>query len=214
MPSGERGAGGVDGDPQPGHRAWGSGGADHVGHSGGVPGAETPGRWAATGRKLEKPVCHYSLNWARDEKLDRQEMRRAAEASLKALGLERHQALIVPHRDGQPHVHVIANRVDPESGKAADWGHPFEMGTANWHVYQVLMKHSSLMRNFVNRHYPDRSVPIQIRFGVSIKNTSEMVRRRRGRHRMTIQHHQHLWKSVPGYSRISSMPNSSAKLPL
>ena len=74
---------------------------------------------AATGRKLEKPVCHYSLNWAREEKPDRQEMLRAAEASLKALGMERHQALIVSHRDGQPHVHVIANRVDPESGKAA-----------------------------------------------------------------------------------------------
>ena len=74
---------------------------------------------AATGRKLEKPVCHYSLNWAREEKPDRQEMQRAAEASLKALGMERHQALIVSHRDGQPHVHVIANRVDPESGKAA-----------------------------------------------------------------------------------------------
>ena len=41
---------------------------------------------AATGRKLEKPVCHYSLNWAREEKPDRQEMSRAAEASLKALG--------------------------------------------------------------------------------------------------------------------------------
>ena len=74
---------------------------------------------AATGRKLEKPVCHYSLNWAKEEKPDRQEMRRAAEASLKALGMERHQALIVSHRDGQPHVHVIANRVDPESGQAA-----------------------------------------------------------------------------------------------
>ena len=74
---------------------------------------------AATGRKLEKPVCHYSLNWAKEEKPDRQEMRRAAAESLKALGMERHQALIVSHRDGQPHVHVIANRVDPESGKAA-----------------------------------------------------------------------------------------------
>ena len=74
---------------------------------------------AATGRKLEKPVCHYSLNWAKEEKPDRQEMQRAAEASLKALGMERHQALVVSHRDGQPHVHVIANRVDPESGKAA-----------------------------------------------------------------------------------------------
>ena len=33
---------------------------------------------AATGRNLEKPVCHYSLNWAKDEKPERQEMRRAA----------------------------------------------------------------------------------------------------------------------------------------
>ena len=74
---------------------------------------------AATGRKLEKPVCHYSLNWAKEEKPDRQEMLRAAAESLKALGMERRQALIVSHRDGQPHVHVIANRVDPESGKAA-----------------------------------------------------------------------------------------------
>ena len=74
---------------------------------------------AATGRKLEKPVCHYSLNWAKDETPDRQEMSRAAEESLKALGMERHQALVVSHRDGQPHVHVIANRVDPESGQAA-----------------------------------------------------------------------------------------------
>ena len=74
---------------------------------------------AATGRKLEKPVCHYSLSWAKDETPDRQEMRRAAQESLKALGMERHQALVVSHRDGQPHVHVIANRVDPESGKAA-----------------------------------------------------------------------------------------------
>ena len=73
---------------------------------------------AATGRKLEKPVCHYSLSWAKEEKPDRQEMRRAAEESLKELGMEGHQALIVSHRDGQPHVHVIANRVDPESGKA------------------------------------------------------------------------------------------------
>ena len=74
---------------------------------------------AATGRKLEKPVCHYSLSWAKDERPDRQEMKRAAAESLKALGLEKHQALVVSHRDGQPHVHVIANRVDPESGKAA-----------------------------------------------------------------------------------------------
>ena len=41
--SGERGAGGMDGDPQPGHRAGRAGGPDHGSHGGGVPGVETPG---------------------------------------------------------------------------------------------------------------------------------------------------------------------------
>ena len=40
-----------------------------------------------------------------------------ATESLKALGLEKHQALIMAHRGGHPH--VIVNRVDAESGKAA-----------------------------------------------------------------------------------------------
>ena len=71
------------------------------------------------GAQAGEAVCHYSLSWAKDEKPARQEMRWAAQESLKALGMERHQALVVSHRDGQPHVHVIANRVDPESGKAA-----------------------------------------------------------------------------------------------
>ena len=50
---------------------------------------------SAVGWKLEKPVCHYSLNWAPDETPERQEMSRAVDESLKALGLEKHQALIV-----------------------------------------------------------------------------------------------------------------------
>ena len=72
------------------------------------------------GRKLAKPVLHYSLSWARDETPDKREMSRAVDESLEALGLEGHEALIVAHEDTRhPHVHVIANRVDPETGKAA-----------------------------------------------------------------------------------------------
>ena len=74
----------------------------------------------ATGRKLTKPLCHYSLSWAKDERPDRQEMSRAVTGSLQALGLENRQALIVAHGDTKcPHVHVIVNRVNPEHGKAA-----------------------------------------------------------------------------------------------
>ncbi len=72
------------------------------------------------GRKLAKPVLHYSLSWARDETPDKGEMNWAVDGSLEALGLEGHEALIVAHEDTRhPHVHVIANRVDPETGRAA-----------------------------------------------------------------------------------------------
>ena len=91
---------------------------------------------SAVGRKLAKPVLHYSLSWPPpplppptplrgpppppEPPPDRAEMVRAADESLRALGLDGHQALIVAHNDTvHPHVHVIANRVDPETGKAA-----------------------------------------------------------------------------------------------
>ncbi|WP_111560144.1 relaxase/mobilization nuclease domain-containing protein [Paracoccus sediminilitoris] len=77
---------------------------------------------AATGRKAQKPVLAYSLAWHPTEagKLDRAEMSRAANDSLRVLGLEKHQAVIVAHRDtAHPHVHVIVNRVSPEDGRMA-----------------------------------------------------------------------------------------------
>ena len=87
---------------------------------------------SAAGRKLEKPVLHYTLSWGKDERPDRAEMNRAAEETLKALGLERHQALIVAHRDkDHPHLHMIANRVNPETGKAAKLGND-RLKLANW----------------------------------------------------------------------------------
>ncbi len=78
---------------------------------------------ARGGRKLAKPVLHYSLSWAQDETPDKREMSRAVDESMEALGLEGHEALVVAHDDTRhPHVHVVANRVDPETGKAAKLG--------------------------------------------------------------------------------------------
>ena len=74
----------------------------------------------AGGRRLEKPVAHYSLSWSPSEKPPQATMVNAARASLRALGLEQHQAVLVAHRDGTtPHVHVVANRVSIEDGRAA-----------------------------------------------------------------------------------------------
>ena len=52
------------------------------------------------------------------------------------------------------------------------------METASWHVYQVLTKRSSRMRNFVNRRYAAQPVPSHIWLGTSIENRSAMGRLR------------------------------------
>jgi len=74
----------------------------------------------ATGRKLTSPVMAYSLSWHPDERPDRDEQMKAARDTLKAMGLDRHQAIVVCHDDEpQAHIHVMVNRVDPETGVAA-----------------------------------------------------------------------------------------------
>ncbi len=50
------------------------------------------------------------------------------------------------------------------------------MESADWHIYQVLTKRSSLMRDFVNQRYPDRPAPEHIWLGVSIENAQTMSR--------------------------------------
>ena len=89
----------------------------------GVPGA---------GRKAAKPVYHYALSWKPGESPDRAEMNRAVDESLRKLGLEGRQALVVAHNDTpHRHVHVIVNRVDPETGRTANIGHD-RLKLANW----------------------------------------------------------------------------------
>ncbi|MEL6216979.1 MAG: relaxase/mobilization nuclease domain-containing protein [Pseudomonadota bacterium] len=94
---------------------------------------------AATGRKLEKPVYTYSLAWAQDERPSRDEMIAAAQDSLKAIGMDDRQAVLVSHRDTEhPHIHVILNRVHPDNGRAAStskdhlklskWAEAYERG--------------------------------------------------------------------------------------
>lgn len=50
------------------------------------------------------------------------------------------------------------------------------MEEADQHVYQVLTKRSSLLRNYVNTRYVSRRAPAHIWFGVSIESPSVLVR--------------------------------------
>lgn len=73
------------------------------------------------GRKAEKPVFAYSLAWHPDQNPTKEHMLETALASLKQLGLEDHEALIVAHRDqSHKHVHIIANRTNKTTGLMAN----------------------------------------------------------------------------------------------
>lgn len=69
-----------------------------------------------TGRKGD-PVFHYSLNWHPEEEPTREEMIAAGRETLKRLGLAEHEAVLVAHQDkDHRHLHVMVNRVHPETG--------------------------------------------------------------------------------------------------
>ncbi len=50
------------------------------------------------------------------------------------------------------------------------------MERANWHVYQVLTKRSSLMRNYVHKRYKGNPIPSHIWLGVSVEDSAHKGR--------------------------------------
>lgn len=50
------------------------------------------------------------------------------------------------------------------------------MEAADWHVFQVLTKRSSLMQRYLMRRYADRAPPAHIWLGVSVENAAAKVR--------------------------------------
>lgn len=72
--------------------------------------------------RVDAPVLHFSIDWHPDEKPTQERSRKAADAVLERLGLGDHQSLIFCHQDAaHPHIHLVVNRVHPETGKA--WAH-------------------------------------------------------------------------------------------
>lgn len=76
---------------------------------------------AAQSTRVELPVYHLTISFdPRDrDRLSRATMERVADRVLDRLGLAEHQAVIVAHRDREhPHVHIMLNRVHPDTGRA------------------------------------------------------------------------------------------------
>lgn len=75
---------------------------------------------AALGQ-TDKPVQHFSISLGPGEHLTREQWQQVIDTTLRDLGLERHQALIVAHGDtAHEHIHLMVNRVHPETFRAWD----------------------------------------------------------------------------------------------
>lgn len=71
--------------------------------------------------RVEKPVYHLAISFDPNDHPTPELMQAAADRVLRDLGLADHQALYVAHHDkAHPHVHIMVNRVHPETGKAWD----------------------------------------------------------------------------------------------
>jgi hypothetical protein len=74
-----------------------------------------------SGRVCEDPVKTLSLSWHKDDKPTPEHMIESADAYLKHMGWDGHQALYVGHNDTEHrHIHVILNRVNPDTGRTLD----------------------------------------------------------------------------------------------
>lgn len=82
---------------------------------------------ARDSESIQPPVYHFSISFAPDDPVTREMMRNVADRTLRDLGLENYQVLIVAHRDtAHPHMHFMVNRVHPE--RLNVWN--------NWHDFK------------------------------------------------------------------------------
>ena len=81
---------------------------------------------ASLNSRCKDAVCHYELSWPPEELPTRPQWAHSALHTLKALGYQGHQSLIVAHDDKKHfHIHIMVNKVHPGTLKALtsyrDW---------------------------------------------------------------------------------------------
>lgn len=69
--------------------------------------------------RVEAPVYHVTISFDPHDPVTHERMEAVADHLLRNLGLAEHQALLVAHQDrAHPHVHIMVNRVHPDTGLA------------------------------------------------------------------------------------------------
>lgn len=81
--------------------------------------------WNGKGRKSTKqPVRHMIMSWDESRHPDATHQKEAGRELLKAIGFGSAQSIMVGHNDnGKTHVHIVANIIDPKTGKQFSESH-------------------------------------------------------------------------------------------
>lgn len=68
--------------------------------------------------RVDRAAYHLEISFDPSDNVNREKMEHVADTLLRDLGLHEHQTLIVAHGDRRhPHVHLLVNRVHPETGR-------------------------------------------------------------------------------------------------
>ena len=98
--------------------------------------------------RVQKPVYHLSISWAPEDDPTRDQMVAISDQLRYDLSLKDHQALLVAHGDEQyQHVHIMANRVHPETRRAVST-------YRDYYTLQATMRHAEVDYGF--RRVPSR----------------------------------------------------------
>lgn len=74
---------------------------------------------AVKSQRVKVPVYHFVVSWHETEAPSEEVMRQVANVTCSDLGLDEYQKLFVAHHDkAHRHVHIVVNRVHPETGVA------------------------------------------------------------------------------------------------
>lgn len=81
---------------------------------------------AELSKRCREPCYHMSINWHPDEQPSPETMQEIARKTLTLAGLAEHQALVMGHGDKpHAHLHMMINRVHPDTGKAWSTSHDY-----------------------------------------------------------------------------------------
>ncbi len=122
---------------------------------------------ASRGRKCEKDCLHLSASWEPGQEPTAEEMLDAGKGLLKALGMENAQAVFIAHDDTPcKHIHVIASRLDPTTGKTFSQADDFTTAQS-WGLYYE-REHGQIPQNEARRNLHKIIDAIEARDGAAL----------------------------------------------